>query len=581
MKGLDHHRYAFVVLEKNPSEVVLYHPLYTKKWLKDVRNLKLQKIQYKRDDKSKFVAEFINTQDICDEDLPEKEILEEFKQLSFRVAAMPNTLDENKYRQWFENKFFAVTELFDQVWCLVSFGSARSVILSHVQIKGVGKTLPSFSLWHPSNSGCVATLDAVTAFAHAHLANTTLPLGSCPAFGVLAYTEIPNEGLYLRSSDFLRMAQVGPNIIEQVKLELFQKLTDFHGSEQVKYWIRRLMGQVASMVYLSANFQGNPDNFLINGHPLDEEDWIWPQDLDRWSFGVDLVWVGDGPFPTNVSIHEFPWEDSSISVTTFEVFEHLIAKIIKTHSYISDQELPDLALAKEWFYEHLYSLSQDQFIVSFWKEGFEAVRNFYSQGWRKWIQKCENMGCEFRWQTIHESRRHILKIELKRKPHSPLEALEFHATKRPNFTLLPFKLAEMIHDPSYLSRKYCALIARSGYVLASVPDNEGKPTENKTSWEEFYQYLYTLRPQGLADCSIFIWSAQKEQEMKLDQFTKVPNSFVPLSLNIPTNGGSTIEIPLKKTVVYKTYLTLKWGIVKLAVWMSLSSKVTFYTKRLT
>ena len=552
MKNLPSNRYALTVLEQQKSQVILYHPSFVPHCLSDIELLRNNEISFTREAKNNLVHNFFQNSMAPLRPFSEVEVLKKMQIFSMKSVSPPYTLVEEEYLDWLKDKKVAITELFDHDWELATHGSSRSFILSHVQVKGSGRALPPFTLWFHLNSGIVYLQDAIMSYCHSHLVDTSLPLGSNQGIGVL-YSPEEKNAYYLRSSRFPRLAQIGKSLPEDIRKTLLNDIKLFHGTSSIKAIFKRILAQIASMIFIGAKFHMNPDNFLLNGHPIDEEDWIWPQDFDHWNFYINFSWNEKSPPPLHLAPIDFPWSSCNTAGSTFSQAMSAIRNFKKVFDWLGEESLSHEE-ALEIFYHQLNVISEDESASELWKSSINALSNFPKAEWNQWIKKMEEKGAEFKWFTLVDKNHLMLKIQIPRKNGSIEINQKFNSIPRLDFNTMPIKMLKLFEDgsidPKYLSRRVNSLIARNGYILNFSPDLDGNVIENSISWKDYIQELLEnfsyLNPQSLV-----IFNGKNESTLHWPP-SAAPNEFIPLAIRVSVLDGEVFEIPLKKRRVYNT-----------------------------
>lgn len=204
----------------------------------------------------------------------EEQIEDAALELALMAQRPQASLIKSDYEVLLKGCVLGAVELFNRRWC-ISLGSSRGVSLSRYTLKGVGITLPTWSLDHRDASGVLERPYGIFSFMVSHIMDSVLPLGAVRAAGVL-FLKKQNTAILIREACAPRLSQVffDQNLMEKKKLRLY--LENTFSTNCPKAMLKRVIEQLATCYFLGGGGVGAPDNILIDGKIIDEEDWVIP-----------------------------------------------------------------------------------------------------------------------------------------------------------------------------------------------------------------------------------------------------------------------------------------------------------------
>lgn len=550
MLGLKHSQYLPVLLEKSDAQPLLFHPAYIREWQQEQDFLKSQNDIFHSPWTSK--EHFFS---LIQKISPEKEIKSNFsfftntlKDISLRVSGLPNTSDEIFFKKSFHGKILGMCELFNKEWNTHNIGSARNALLSKLQYKGVGRTLPVNSFDHLMASGKLSLSEAVHSFIISQLCLVTFPLASLPIQAVyMEGNSDSNDSFIVRSNDAIRVAQISDRLDSDELTYLLLHLQQYFPGSSTKVIIEKIMAQYAAISFLGSEFTSSADNLLLNGKILDEESWIWPQELGELRMVVTCRMKDDLK-----GMSQIDWDKVYDVKSSFEILDQAVQKLLKAFNHLG-LETPSLTDSRKMFLNHLTALfsinrelSKNQ-IEDLWSRSLE-LSSMNAAELKRWAENLKGKGFKFNFS------------ETKRKGHYLLEITSAHyraSELRPSRYSKRFeklqKMGSLKTDLSQKNASIFSLISRNAHLLPYRSDEiNGTPVPNQTKisiwWQAEMERLEAIS-KNISGLNYRENGVVKKIKFQSDRMPKFKYLVEPISFDYHGDLGFTLEIPAKKSLL--------------------------------
>ncbi len=551
MLGLESKRYVPVLLKNSTQLPVLINPLSFRTMAREANFLQNQPdLSIDQWHAKDHFFERIRKSGV-DSSLPETwhEIETTTKKLSLEAVSIPCFSDPLAHDEAFKGLFIGMTELFHPHWDTVNIGSSRNALLSEIQIKGCGRTLPVNNLLHTFSSGTSLISQSVHSFLIAQILDTTLPLGALPAHAVFLDPESEDgKSLYLRTADSVRMAQIPGQPVPSEILHMRSILQKIHPGCSPSEIVSRVMAQYASNAFLGGILQSTPDNLLLDGRPIDEEDWHWPRKLGQ--LAIDISFEFDGDIPNDTSPQNLNWERVRNVTTTFSVFRKSIRLFLEGLGRVIQHEVSQSS-AEEKFHHHLKSLWSKfgiapESFTRLWEEGSRIQDGKSAE---LWISKY-SPEWHYRFGTSMPKRKYFFILS-----PSPIEETNALTDRNYGAAFGAYQKLGVLKDNSFqLSRKLLSVAARASHWLPLTVDLRGDTVPNLKSLEGWW--TEEMRRLGGWEDRVrsVVFQDQKGVETIAPMGSTFPNikSFkhqcLPIAAVLNFKEGD-IEVPLRKIMI--------------------------------
>lgn len=521
MRCLSDHRYVVVLIRKSSFQSLALNPVGVADWISEARALG----QRETAASVKWTARKIVSE--LSPVIPRapstwEEVQETAKEIHWEHATPPVTTDEKRYEDSLKDFVTASTELFHPVWKTSNPGAARNAILGRLQLKGCGRTLPVNYLEHIMASGTMLRREALHSFLISQLIETTFPLGGLRSHAVFDGGE--RGAIFVRDAEAPRLAQLGPDLDHVERESLLKVISRVHGNCDLPQVIRRIMGQYAALALTGGSCNPTPDNFLITGRFVDEEEWCWQRGKLDWSLRIE----GDGDHDL-VDPEDINWKSFGNLRTTFTNHAKMRRNLLQALSYVGEHSVTE-ETARSWFLEHLEALG-GYTARAFWVEG-EAVEDF-----AQWIRLLKERG--FRMNLVRAKFPGRICLRLS----GPDLLLDQQST-------IGERLEQLISDETdsfALTRVLFHRASRMGVFLPTRPDQSGKPEANQ---EVLSTYLNRER-QRLGEwfervvALVVLNKEGKEIRSSLSESEEL-NDVLPISFIVNFDDKGELEIPARK-----------------------------------
>ncbi len=478
--------------------------------------------------------------------------IEVLEGLSFQSFSPIESLNPKTYSDSLIGSKIAVTELFDPQWKTLNIGSARNVLLKHVQIKGVGRTLPTNNLHHIFNSGRMSFLEATHSFIMSQLGNIMLPLGTLRAHGVLIDPE-GDECLYVRAADGIRIAQIPFHPSNEELLRLRKSCESLHPGSAPDGITRRCLAQYASQFFLGLSYGSSPDNLILDGRILDEEGWDLRTNLGQLTVSFDIFHQGEKSDFKPEAILEYQWSDA------FKVKNSIGSAVRSIDSLLKALRIvyPSMTLtqddASEFFVDYLCTLNSEHQTVEERK-----LREIFKRGSR--LDEKDSLGAVDFIKFLLELGFTGLIKPLRFNGRSQLRLFSPAAGSRQGsigFHEYTNSLHQL-HQDGFLASNSLKFtndilmkIALKASPLNVFPDVDGYPITNTlplTKWWEVEQ----KRMQEVGTTKLFHFRTRSGKIQSTDLFVskgriEINEDIEPLFMELLLRDGSILNLPIKKT----------------------------------
>lgn len=552
MHGLNSHRYVAALLKRSLLRAFLVDPCSYSILAGEIKALNSQP-------GSALDTTDVNVKDLfykaCQTDSspgPDvrgwKDFTEALENLSFLSVSPAETLDADIYKKSIQDTKFGVTELFDPQWKTMNIGAARNVLLKNVQIKGVGRILPTNNLHHLYNTGRMTFVEATHSFIMSHIGNIMLPLGTMIAHGVLIDPD-SEEALYIRAADGIRIAQIPENPSVEELSQLRKSCKTLHPGSTPEGIVRRSLAQYASQFFLGLSNGASPDNFLIDGRAIDEEGWDFRTEQGQLSFSIDMYHPDRNTYKTTDSILDYPWSEvtkfrtsvASLSTSIFHLMKGL--RIIYPSLSLTDQD------ARDYFLEYLCALNREHHTVEESKLR-EIFKRFYDLDGKNGTQVKDlikfllELGFTGTILPFRFNERSQLRLfspgGVSRQGEVGVYENTLHLNQLHHEGLLAGNSLKFTND---LLKK----IALKATPLNVLPDIDGYPVTNTSPFEEWWA-LERQRLQKLGTVRLFHYRTRDGEMRSTDHpgTLKGALELEPLYLEVIMRDENLLNIPCRK-----------------------------------
>lgn len=517
---LSDHRYALSLLKSSPASAAVIHPLAYHLLASEDSRLKgqapLEEVLWS------VKKETVRAPELSAPPLPRnwKELESLTENFALCRADLPETSLEMDYNSALSGLRYGLTELFHPIWRTPNPGAARNVLLGNLELKGAGRFLPVNYLEHLMASGTMLPRESIHSFLVAAVQETVYPLPGTRGLGVLLGEG--GKSIFLRERTLPRLAQLGPDLSTTEKEDLRKELSLFHQTDDLRIIIRRIMGQYAALAATGSMTSASPDNFLLSGGFLDEEEWSLPEEVS-WNFLLEGTGSIEETTPARMN-----WKGLKNFQTTFSYFSRLRSHLLTALSYLDHHGVSE-GLAREWFLEHLKALTGN---IDLWETG-EAQ----GQECSSWLSELQDLG--FRTLVIKDRPPGRFSLRLS------ASGRQVHTQEATAEWIKPLSSGEV--DSFSLTRMLLNRAARHSPILKTRPRADGAPIENVMNYSE-YQKLERERLGPWYDRVLgFRVKDSTGKEFSLSLSTPPPTLVTPVSFTIAFDDRGEIDLPARKT----------------------------------